>query len=108
MDIAPLQQTLHQFAAEKDWQPFQPKNLAMALMVEAAELAEIFQWMTPGPFRRVRLHRVLLQSDAPAFDARLSQPRTVRTSSRNLGRCQRNRQQPRPSQCRAIWTSADE
>ena len=30
------------FAAERDWQPFHtPKNLAMALMVEAAELAEI-------------------------------------------------------------------
>jgi len=48
MDIALLQQTLRQFAAERDWQPFHtPKNLAMALMVEAAELAEIFQWMTP-------------------------------------------------------------
>ena len=48
-----------------------------------------------GPFRCVRLHRVLLQPDAPAFDARLSQSRTVRESSRSLGRCQRNRQQPR-------------
>lgn len=48
MDIALLQQTLREFAAERDWQPFHtPKNLAMALMVEAAELAEIFQWMTP-------------------------------------------------------------
>lgn len=29
-------------------QPFHtPKNLAMALMVDAAEMAEIFQWMTP-------------------------------------------------------------
>ena len=44
--------------------------------------------------RCVRLHRVLLQPDAPAFDARLSQSRTVRESSRSLGRCQRNRQQP--------------
>jgi len=48
MDIALLQQTLREFAAERDWQPFHtPKNLAMALMVEVAELAEIFQWMTP-------------------------------------------------------------
>ncbi len=48
MDIALLQQTLRQFAAERDWQPFHtPKNLAMALMVEVAELAEIFQWLTP-------------------------------------------------------------
>lgn len=48
MDIAHLQQTLRQFASERDWEPFHtPKNLAMALMVEVAELAEIFQWMTP-------------------------------------------------------------
>ena len=34
MDIAQLQQTLRQFAAERDWEQFHtPKNLAMALMV---------------------------------------------------------------------------
>lgn len=48
MDLNLLQQTLREFAAQRDWQPFHtPKNLSMALMVEAAELAEIFQWMTP-------------------------------------------------------------
>ena len=48
MDLTHLQRTLRQFAAERDWERFHtPKNLAMALMVEAAELAEIFQWMTP-------------------------------------------------------------
>lgn len=48
MNLATLQATLRRFAAERDWQAFHtPKNLAMALMVEAAELAEIFQWMTP-------------------------------------------------------------
>lgn len=48
MDIEHLQQRLRQFAAERHWQPFQnPKNLAMAMVVEAAELVEIFQWLTP-------------------------------------------------------------
>src|SRR6478672_1996124 len=48
IDLDDLQARLRAFAAERDWQPFHtPKNLAMALMVEAAELAEIFQWMTP-------------------------------------------------------------
>lgn len=47
MNLTALQATLRQFAADRHWQPFQtPKNLAMALMVEAGELAEIFQWMT--------------------------------------------------------------
>ena len=48
MNLTELQADLRHFAAERDWQPFHtPKNLATALMVEAAELAEIFQWMTP-------------------------------------------------------------
>lgn len=33
------------FRDERDWQPFHtPKNLTSALVVEAAELLEIFQW----------------------------------------------------------------
>ena len=52
MNIQELQVTLRQFAAVRNWQPFHtPKNLATALMVEAAELAEIFQWMTPEESR---------------------------------------------------------
>ena len=52
MNIANLQARLRHFAAERDRQPLHtPKNLAMALMVEAAELAEIFQWMTPEDSR---------------------------------------------------------
>ncbi|MDD2923546.1 nucleotide pyrophosphohydrolase [Rhodoferax sp.] len=48
MDIEILQARLRQFAVERHWQPFHtPKNLSTALMVEAAELAEIFQWMSP-------------------------------------------------------------
>ncbi len=41
-----LLNTLRQFAAERDWDQFHsPKNLSMALAVEASELLEIFQWM---------------------------------------------------------------
>lgn len=48
MDIEGLQKRLRQFALERHWLPYQtPKNLAMAMVVEAAELVEIFQWMTP-------------------------------------------------------------
>ena len=38
---------IRDFDAERDWNQFHsPKNLAMALSVEVAELAEIFQWMS--------------------------------------------------------------
>ncbi len=37
---------LREFAAARDWERFHsPKNLAMALIVEAAELVEHFQWL---------------------------------------------------------------
>ena len=62
LDLKALQLTLREFAAEREWQPFHtPKNLAMALMVEAAELAEIFQWMTPEQSQAVRSDVVLQQ-----------------------------------------------
>ena len=38
---------IRHFDAERDWAQFHsPKNLAMALSVEVAELVEIFQWMS--------------------------------------------------------------
>ena len=47
MDIPALQARLRQFSAARHWEPYQtPKNLAMAMVVEAGELVEIFQWMT--------------------------------------------------------------
>lgn len=43
-----LRDALRAFAAERDWERFHtPKNLAAALAVEAAELLEPFQWLTP-------------------------------------------------------------
>jgi len=42
-----IKHTLREFAAERDWDQFHsPKNLAMALIVEAAELVEHFQWLS--------------------------------------------------------------
>lgn len=46
-DLILLRDKLRAFAAERDWEQFHtPKNLSMALMVEAAELLEHFQWLT--------------------------------------------------------------
>ncbi len=57
LDVAALQARLRRFSAERDWEPFQtPKNLAMAMVVEAAELVEIFQWMTPEESTRLAEH----------------------------------------------------
>ena len=46
-DINKLRDQLREFARERDWDKFHsPKNLAMALSVEASELLEHFQWLT--------------------------------------------------------------
>ncbi|MQA42445.1 nucleotide pyrophosphohydrolase [Rugamonas aquatica] len=47
--LTALRDLTRQFAGERDWQQFHtPKNLAMALSVEVAELAEHFQWLKTG------------------------------------------------------------
>lgn len=52
-NLSSLLADLRKFNAERDWEQFHsPKNLATALMVEAAELAEIFQWHTQAESRK--------------------------------------------------------
>ena len=42
-----LQAAIGKFASERDWEKFHtPKNLALAMSVEASEVTEIFQWLT--------------------------------------------------------------
>ncbi|WP_330337316.1 nucleotide pyrophosphohydrolase [Streptomyces sp. NBC_00557] len=54
LDLARLQRRLAEFAAARNWQPYHtPKNLVAALSVEASELMEIFQWLTPEESARV-------------------------------------------------------
>ncbi|MFC9603461.1 nucleotide pyrophosphohydrolase [Streptomyces niveus] len=54
LDVQGLQRRLVEFAAAREWEPYHtPKNLAAALSVEASELLEIFQWLTPEQSARV-------------------------------------------------------
>jgi dCTP diphosphatase len=46
-DLEELRKRVRAFVAERDWDRFHsPKNLAMALSVEASELVELFHWLT--------------------------------------------------------------
>lgn len=52
--LTKIRDTLREFAAARDWDQFHsPKNLAMALSVEASELLEHFQWLTEEESRAV-------------------------------------------------------
>jgi dCTP diphosphatase len=46
-DMRELRKEISRFISERDWEQFHsPKNLAMALSVEVAEIVEHFQWLT--------------------------------------------------------------
>ncbi len=52
--IGELSAALARFARERDWEQFHtPKNLALGVTIEAAEVAEIFQWLTDEQARRL-------------------------------------------------------
>ena len=53
-----LRQRINAFVNERDWAQFHsPKNLAMAMIVEAAELVEHFQWQTEQQSRELTLDK---------------------------------------------------
>jgi dCTP diphosphatase len=52
--LADLRDMMRRFVTERNWNQFHtPKNLAMSLAIEAAELMEHFQWLTPDESRGV-------------------------------------------------------
>lgn len=54
MDLNKIVKEQRRFVTARDWAQFHsPKNLVMALMIEAGELAEHFQWLTPEASRRL-------------------------------------------------------
>jgi dCTP diphosphatase len=53
-DLEDIKIRARRFAEVRDWEQFHsPKNLVMALSVEAAELVEIFQWLTEEQSERL-------------------------------------------------------
>jgi dCTP diphosphatase len=52
--VAALRQLVNAFIDDRDWHQFHsPKNLAMSLAIEAAELMEHFQWISNDESRLV-------------------------------------------------------
>lgn len=53
--VADLRELVRQFVAARQWERFHsPKNLAMSLAIEAAELMEHFQWLDVEQSRATR------------------------------------------------------
>jgi dCTP diphosphatase len=63
--VADLREAMARFVAEREWQQFHtPKNLAMALAAEAAELMEHFLWIDNEESRAVVRDRAQLEQVA--------------------------------------------
>jgi NTP pyrophosphatase (non-canonical NTP hydrolase) len=59
MNLKKINQRIQNFVKERDWDQFHsPKNLSMALSVEASELVEIFQWLKENDFKKVDKEKV--------------------------------------------------
>ncbi len=57
-ELEQLRTQLREFAAARDWDQFHsPKNLAMALAVESAELLEKFQWLSEEQSRHLSVEQ---------------------------------------------------
>ena len=52
--VAELREVVRRFVDERDWRQFHsPKNLAMSVAIEAAELMEHFQWISTDASRKI-------------------------------------------------------
>ena len=52
MNYKKIKKEIKKFVDERDWEQFHtPKNLSMALSVEASELLEIFQWQKADEYK---------------------------------------------------------
>jgi NTP pyrophosphatase (non-canonical NTP hydrolase) len=66
-ELEGLREQMRDFAAARDWDQFHsPKNLAMALSVEASELLETFQWLTEEQSRKLTPEAFAAASDEVA------------------------------------------
>lgn len=64
-DIAKLQQKILQFRDARDWKQFHnPKDVALSLVLEAAEVLEHFQWKTSEEIKKyLRTHKPAIAAE---------------------------------------------
>jgi NTP pyrophosphatase (non-canonical NTP hydrolase) len=111
--IPALQQRLREFAADRDWAQFHtPKNLAMALTVEAGELQEIFQWLTEEQSRTLdaaqRQHAAEELADVLLYLCRLADVLGIDLQDAAFAKLERNAEKYPAAQVRGNAAKYDE
>ncbi|MEM5871526.1 MAG: nucleotide pyrophosphohydrolase [Candidatus Aenigmatarchaeota archaeon] len=62
VDFEKLKDKIRKFVRERDWEKYHnPKDLAIAIAVEAGELLEIFQWMKDSEAEKVKENKQLME-----------------------------------------------
>jgi dCTP diphosphatase len=62
MDFEKLKSRVKHFVRERDWEKYHtPKDLAIAIAVEAGELLELFQWMKESEMEKIRENENLME-----------------------------------------------
>jgi dCTP diphosphatase len=112
--IGELRRLLAQFIEERAWEPFHtPKNLAMALAVEAAELMEHFQWLEPAealeltrdPARRAAVAEEL--ADVVCYALAMTNALGIELGETIRAKMVKNAQKYPADQFRGRWGSGD-
>ena len=62
MDFDKLKTKVRKFVRERDWEKYHtPKDLAIAISIEANELLEIFQWMRDSESENVKENKQMME-----------------------------------------------
>jgi dCTP diphosphatase len=109
--LAELKEAVRRFAAERQWERFHtPKNLAMGLAVETAELMEHFLWLDGEESRQVAADPAKLQAvaeelaDVANYVLNLSQVLGIDLSEAIVAKIAKNALKYPAEQYRGRWT----
>jgi len=79
LDIEKLVSYQRSFVAQRKWKRFHtPKNLSMALSVEASELMEIFQWLSQAEGKKVMCNPAKAKAVSHEMDVHARQSCVIR------------------------------
>lgn len=97
MTLKDLMTVADRFVADRGWADYHtPKNLAMSVVIEAAELLEIFQWKTPEASYQlkedpaIKAHIGEEMADVLAYLLNLAQCLDIDLSAAFLDKMQKN------------------
>jgi len=108
--LANVKDAMRLFVAERDWDQFHsPKNLAMGLSVEAAELMEHFLWIDNEASRQVMQHPAELgevadeMADVACYLLALANTLGIDLSDAILGKLEKNAQKYPVEKCKGRY-----